>query len=126
MNIGRAREALPIQTKVLTAERRISGPDNPETLWCENVLAKVQDKAGDPASAAATYSDLLARARVAFSHGEWDFAAFEANAAKVESERGNIASARVLLADSVARFTAALGPEHARTKSAKAALEALK
>lgn len=124
-HLGRFAEAIPVQQAVLTAVRAQAGPDNANTLWCENALARMQDAAGDPAAAAATNADLLPRARRAFGGGDWDLGQFLAQAGQADAHLGRREAARAELQEAVDILTRKLGAQHMRTVAARQALAAL-
>jgi non-specific serine/threonine protein kinase len=123
--MGREKEAIATGQKVLVLERQALGADHPETLWFENNLANYYDRARDFADAEATYRDVLARARRAFTKGEWDLGHFAYHLGALLAEEGKNDEARTYLQESVKILTAALGKDNARTKRAQAALDSL-
>jgi non-specific serine/threonine protein kinase len=122
---GRAKEAIPMGQKAFDLQRRALGPDAADTLWFENNLADYYHRDGNLAEAETLYRDIVARARTTFPPGQWDLGHFEYHLGEVLGQEGKIAEARAVLSESVALLTKVLGADHARTKRAVAALEAL-
>jgi non-specific serine/threonine protein kinase len=120
--MGRAPEAIPLAQKAFALQRAAEGPANEDTLWIEAALADTYDHAGDTQHAEATYRDVLANARLGFTHGEWDLGHFEYLLGAFLARQGNTTEAKPLLADSVATLTKSLGANDASTQAAVVAL----
>ncbi len=123
--MGRVPEAIEKQKKALELQREAVGVDHPDTLWLENNLANFYDRNGDLAQAEATYRDAIERGRRQFTKGEWDLGHFIFRLGQVLAKEGRIAEARATIEEGLAILKAALGPDHARTKRAQEALDAL-
>ncbi len=124
--MGRTKEAIAAAAKRRgTSKSRNAGPDNPDTLWFENNLASYYLKDGNAARAAELWADVVRRGRRRFTHGEWDLAHSCITLGEAEAATGNTSAARAALAESVQRFTIALGAQNPRTRNAKAALDKL-
>jgi non-specific serine/threonine protein kinase len=123
--MGRASEAVPLAQKAFALQRAAEGAANEDTIWIEASLADAYDHAGDTQHAEATYRDVLANARLGFTHGEWDLGHFEFLAGTFLARQGKGAEAKPLLADSVATLTKSLGAKDASTKAAQVELAKL-
>ena len=123
--MGRVSEAIPMQQKALDLQRSSVGADHPDTLWLENNLANFYDRNGDLAKAEATYRDTIERGRRQFTKGEWDLGHFLFRLGQVLAKEGRTAEARTAIEEGLAILQASLGPDHARTQRAQAALAAL-
>jgi non-specific serine/threonine protein kinase len=124
-SMGRAQEAIPLAQKAYALQRAAEGASNEDTIWIEAALADTYDHAGDARRADATYRDVLANARLGFTHGEWDLGHFEFLAGAFLARQGKNAEAKPLLVDSVAVLTKCLGTNDASTKAAQVALAKL-
>ena len=80
---------------------------------------------GNAAKAADLWADVVQRGRHRFNHGEWDLAHFLYHLGEAQAASGNATAARAAFAESVQRFTVALGAQNQRTRNAKAALDKL-
>lgn len=124
-SMGRTKDAIAAGRKALDLESRAAGPDNPDTLWFENNLATYHLKDGNAAEAVRIWTDVVRRGRRTFTHGEWDLAHFLFHLGEAEAALGNRGAARAALAESVQRFTKALGAQNPRTLNAGSALRKL-
>ena len=124
-NMGRTKEAIAAGEKAWNIEVHDAGPDNPDTLWFENNLANYYLKDGNAAKAAELWADVVRRGRHRFTHGEWDLAHFLFHLGEAQVAMGDKSAARASFAESVQRFTVALGAQNPRTRNAKAALDKL-
>jgi serine/threonine-protein kinase len=124
-NMGRTKEAIAAGEKAWNIEVHDAGPDNPDTLWFENNLANYYLKDGNATKAAELWADVVRRGRHRFTHGEWDLAHFLFHLGEAQAAMGNKSAARASFAESVQRFTAALGAQNPRTRNAQAALDKL-
>ncbi len=122
---GQPREAIPLAEKSLALQIAARGPDNEDSLWIESNLAEDHRLAGDLPQSETIYRDIVAHARVAFTHGEWDLGHFEFLLAKLLIQEGKVAEARPLLGESVSNFSRNFGVGDARTRDARAALAGL-
>jgi DNA-binding winged helix-turn-helix (wHTH) protein len=120
--MGRANEAIPLAQKAFDLQRASEGATNEDTLWIEASLADAYQKAGDAGQAEATYRDIVAKGRQAFTHGEWDEGHFEYLLGALLAQQGKSQDARAVLSDSVAILTRSLGVADASTKEAQLAL----
>lgn len=123
--MGRAKEAIAAGQKAWDLERRASSADNPDTLWFENNLANYYHQDGNNTDAARLWGDVVQRGRKQFTHGEWDLAHFLFHLGETQALLGERSAARASLAESVERFTKALGAKNARTLAARTALDKL-
>jgi DNA-binding winged helix-turn-helix (wHTH) protein/tetratricopeptide (TPR) repeat protein len=124
--LGRHREAALMQQETLAIDRRVAGPDHPDTLTHAINGARFLADAGDLPAALALADDTLARVRRVYRGGEWDLGWYLARAGELHAAAGQREQARALLQESISTLTAALGPGHAHTQQAVATLAALR
>jgi DNA-binding winged helix-turn-helix (wHTH) protein/tetratricopeptide (TPR) repeat protein len=124
-HMGRSKDAIPLAQKVLDIQRRLTGPDDVDTLWNENNLASTYQQDGDLAQTEVLFRDVVSRARRVFTHHEWDLGQFLFRLGAVLAKEGKADEARSLLQESATILATALGPEDAHTKRAEAELAAL-
>jgi len=123
--MGRYDEAISLGATALDRQRRAAGENHVDSIWFENNLANFYHLAGDLARAETLYRDTLARARITFTHGEWDVAHFEYHLGEVLAQEHKYQEARRLLEDAVKTLTVKLGADSPRTQRARAVLVAL-
>lgn len=132
-NLANTLDALDHHPEAIAAGERAwhlqttaTSQDHPDTLWFENNLAMFHEHAADLPEAERLYRDAFDRARRTQPPTSWDAGHFAYHLGVVLAHEGRTPEARLVLVDSVSRLTKALGPAHARTKKAQAALAALK
>jgi hypothetical protein len=112
-----------LATEVYNVARDRDGAGSANALWAENNLADDQARAGELAAAETGFTDIVARGRSIFTHGEYDLGIFLMHLGEVLKREGKDADARKALTESVSILQASLGASDARTLRARAALE---
>jgi non-specific serine/threonine protein kinase len=122
---GRAKDAVPLAREVFETARRQVGADNPRVLWYENNLADELARAGQQPEAEALFTDLVARGRRVFAHGEYDPGIFMMHLGEVLHREGRTDAARKVLSEGVSILRSRLGAQDKRTLRAEADLAGL-
>jgi non-specific serine/threonine protein kinase len=123
--LGRTSESVEKATKVRDIFLRVSGPDNPDTLYAGNNLGIDYRYDRNFPAAEAVLRDVVARSRRVFTHGEYFTGLYECDLAEVLLEQHRNDEARALLTESVASLRQSLGPTHRHTLHAQAILASM-
>ena len=123
--VDRTDEAIKLQERVVALDVKTVGADHPDALWRKKSLGGFYERAGNVAKAEEIYRDVLARARLRFTSGEWDLGQLAFALGALLAREGKAEEARTILQESVAILDKALGPDDTHTKTAQAALDTL-
>jgi non-specific serine/threonine protein kinase/serine/threonine-protein kinase len=109
-------EAERLQRRALSILEQILGPDNPDTIICENNLADTVVGLGRAAEAETIMADVVRRARNSLPAGHWHLGVYLKSHAEMLLPLDRYEQAQQALSEAYEIQLAAFGPDHKRTQ----------